>query len=164
MRISADVTGFYDWAPCPSDVEITPADISAMRVKQMSDEKWHMRVERLADTHHDVGIPEETICRRMAALEKLGREPSREVVVSEILRESFRHHIHQRHIAKIVLQDDGPNEAMYAEALSAIGVDGDHASLAMARYTEEMDLEPYLNTVFKAKAPRKASKKVEEPK
>lgn len=151
MRITAHVCGYYDWHPCPPGTEITEADIKALRVKQMADDAWHMRVEVKADTHHDVGIPEEAITRQMAQLEKLGREPTREAVVTELLRESFRHHLPAKHILKIEVVDDGPQAELYDLALAASEVDGDAADKARERYAAEVDLDQYLNVMFKTK-------------
>lgn len=161
MRIVVDVNGFYDWAPAPPGTQITQEDVSALRAKQMSDDKWHMRVpiklEEGKTTNHDVGIHEESICKRMAALEKLGRTESREQVVAEMLTSSFRHHLAPSHMIKINVHDDGPNKDMFCEALTEVGIT-DQAD-PLARYMDQADLEAYLNMFFKTKSVKKTGGK-----
>ena len=151
MRITAEVCGHYDWTPCPPGTEITEADVRALRVKQMTDGSWHMKVECVRDTQHDTGIHEMTVCNRLAALEKLGRPSTREAVVVEELRESMRHHIHPKHVVSVSVHDDGPNEDLYRIALSGQGITGAEADKAVATYKDAADLGPYLNVVLRAK-------------
>ena len=160
MRISSDVCGYYDWAPVPSDTQITDADVRSLNVKQMSDGSWHMRIEQKQDTHHDVGIHEQQICNRMAALSKLGRETSRENVVADILRESYRHHIHTKHLTAIHVVDDGPDESLYRETLAQHDLTPAQVEAAVAQYTDSADLAAYLNTVFKTAKTKPAKKGV----
>lgn len=155
MRINIDVSGYYDWVPVPPGTKVTEDDVAALRAKKMTDDAWHMRVTMNTSTHHDVGIHEESICQRMAALEKLGRGESREQVVAGMLQSSLRHHLSPSHMTKINVHDDGPIEETFRSALIAAGVE-DSAD-AIVRYLEASDLEGYLNTVFKT-ASTKAKK------
>lgn len=155
MRIVVDVNGFYDWAPAPAGTQITEEDVKSLRVKQMSDDKWHIKVEMKAPeggTHHDVGIHEEQIARRMAAMWKTGKTPSREDIVVSELQEAFRHHLSRSHMDKITVVDDGPVEAVLKAALVAIEIPEDKHEEILTMYMEENDLGAYLNTVFKTKA------------
>lgn len=160
MNVHVDVTGFYDWAPCPPGTEITEDDVRTLRVKQMSDGSWQMRVEITTDTHHDVRIPEPAIVDRMLSLELLGRTQSRDATVAEILTSSFRHHIPVKCITEITVTDDGPDEALYLAELARLEVPEAKAAAALASYMDESDIEAYLNVVFKAKK----FKKTKEPK
>lgn len=153
MRISVDVCGYYDWVPVPPGTEITEEDVSSLRVKKMTDEKWHMRVTMQKETHHDVGLHEDAICQRMAALEKMGRGESREQVIAEMLKLSFRHHLAPSHLIKINVDEDGPNEAAFRAALTEAGVLEQEE--AMAHYLDGTNLETYLNMVFKTKSTKK---------
>lgn len=161
MRISVDVSGYYDWAPCPPGTEISQADVSALRVKKMSDDKWHMRVIVAcpddAPNHHDVGIHEETICQRMASLEKIGRRESREQVIAGILQTSFKHHLSPTHMLKINVMDDGPNEELLRSELAKLEVTD--AEDLVADYVDSPveDTENYLNVFFKTKSTKKPS-------
>lgn len=160
MRITVDIKGFYDWVPCPSGTEILQEDVSALRVKKMADEKWYMKVSVPSSDPaqtHDVGIHEEMIIRTLAAREKNGRETYRDECVADMLRESFRHHLHPSHLVKIHVTDEGPNEQLYREALTALSVP--NMDDAVSRYMEESDLEDYLNKVFKTESTKEASKK-----
>lgn len=158
MLVHVEVTGYYDWAPCPPGTQITEADLHALRVKQMSDESWQMRVELLADTHHDVRIPEMAITDRMASLEFLGRPQSREATVAEILTFNFRHHLHTKNIVEITIDDAAPNAELYASDLERLGVPADKREAAMTNYMEDADTASYLNVVFKAKKFKKSKK------
>src|SRR5262245_28308358 len=106
MRVTLDVSGYYDWEPCPPGTEITDSDVRMLRAKQLSDGKWYMRIERAGETHHDVGLHEEQVCRRMAALESLGRGAPRHEVVGDLLRESLKHHLRASHVKSVVVHDD----------------------------------------------------------
>jgi hypothetical protein len=156
MLVHVAVTGYFDWAPCPPGTQITQADKDALRVKQMSDESYQMRVEMKADTHHDVRIPELAITDRMASLELLGHPQSREATVAEILKFNFTHHLHTKHIVEITIDDDGPNEELYKSELARLNVPADRLESALANYMDEADIAAYLNTVFKAKKFKKA--------
>lgn len=143
MRITVVVSGFYDWAPCPPGTEITEADVQALRVKQMTDDRWHMRVEReaAAGHHHDVGIHEEAVCRRMAALMKIGRPKNRAQVVVEMLESSMVHHLDADHVMGVEVHDDGPNEAMFRVALNEAGIlEVDHDRL-VGSYLTARDIQ-----------------------
>lgn len=164
MRVHAKVCGYFDWVPCPPGTEITQADLDAKRVKQMTNDSWHMKVEIKADTHHDAGIPEDAIIRRMSALEKLGKQPSREEAVFEALRKSFEHHVDTKHLVKILVEDDGPQVEMYKLALTEMGVTDEAAvAAALERYEDSGDMETYLNTVFKTKASKTKTKPTPTP-
>lgn len=159
MRIHAELSGYFDWVPCPPGTKITDEDVNALRVKQMTDSTWHMKVEMPDATTHDCGVPEAAICQRLAALEKIGKPSSRDEVVVELLRSSFKHHFSPKHLQNIIVLDDGPDQEAYAAALAAAGVEGDAVIAdAMERYLEDMPLQDYLNVVFKAKGQKKGSK------
>ena len=160
MRIHAELSGYFDWVPCPAGTAITEEDVNALRVKQMTDSTWHMKVEMPDATTHDCGIPEAAICQRLAALEKIGKPSSRDEVVVELLRSSFRHHFASKHLQKIIVLDDGPDEAAFKAALATEGVEGEAAiAAALERYVEDVPLQDYLNVVFKAKSNKTASSK-----
>ena len=163
MRISVDINGYYDWVPVTPGTQITEADVAALKVKKMTDEKWHMRATVVcpsdAPSHHDVGLHEAMICQRLAALEKLGRPETREQVAAFMLQESFRHHLAPQHMIKINVHDDGPDVDAYRAALAEQGIVEGAQDEAVARYTEECDMEAYLNTVFKTASTKTKGKK-----
>lgn len=151
MRISIAARGYYDWAACPPGTKITEADVSALRVKQMNDGTWHMRVEVKRPTTHDVGVHEDQICRRLAACAKFGKELSRADVVVEQLQHTNRHHLAAKHIGEISVHDDGPNQDLMKATLAELEVTGDAATECLGRYTEPRDLTAHLNTVLGTK-------------
>lgn len=148
MRLSFDVCGYYDWTECPPGTQITQADADALRVKQLADGKWHMKVEHVRDTHHDVGVHEEAVCQRFAALEKHGEECARESVVLDLIRPSMRHHLAPRHILAVDVHDDGPNETLLRAAMDAVGLAGPAADAALARYQAPVDLKSFLTATL----------------
>lgn len=156
MRIHAEISGYFDWAPCPPGTQITSDDAAGLRVKQMTDGTWHMRVDCATETTHDVGVHEEAICRRLVALEKLGRPSSRDAVVAEILRESFRHHLDTKHLVKINVIDDGADLVAFDALLAESEIVGPAAVAARDRYADDGDIEQYLNVTFKTQSTRKA--------
>ena len=163
MLVHASVCAYFDWAPCPPGTQITQADVDALRVKQMTDGSWHMKVSVEADTHNDCRIPELAVCDRVAALAKLGRTMSREAVVAEFLTETYRHHVDTKHILEIVVHDDGPDAAMLDAALAQYEVDGLPAQGARENYADAADLASYLNVVFKTKASKNPKVTKQEP-
>lgn len=132
MRISVDVTGHLDWEPCPPGTKITEGDKAAGRVKLLSDSRWHMRIERTGETHHDMGIHEIAVCRRMVALLAVGKPKDREEVIAELVRFSLEHHVKPRHIVKVHVHDDGPDEETFKAALA------EHATGRLAATPEEI--------------------------
>lgn len=151
MLIHTEVSAHYDWVPCPPGTEITEEDIKALRVKQMTDDSWHMRVECKRDTVNDVNIPEAAICDRMASLVAIGKPESREEVVSFILKGVYHHHLNPKHIKGIKVHDDGPNVEMFQADLERLGVKDERFVSAMESYQDRADVEQYLNVVFKVK-------------
>jgi hypothetical protein len=158
MRISVDVNGYYDWQPAPPGTQITEDDVKALRVKDMLNGGWHVRVPVKCETlsHHDVSIHEEQVCRRIAALEKTGKTASRESVVVEELQSSFRHHLHRNHMEKINVHDDGPSEELMRAALAEFEVPPERWDEVLTHYLDDADFESYLNVVFKTKAAKAA--------
>lgn len=155
MLVHCDVSGFYDWVPVPEDVEITDEDKASGAVKLMQDDEWYARVAFDKETHHDANIPEEAICRRLAALEFLGKRSSREEAVVEILRSSFEYHLDLEHLVKISVTDSGADPALYEKVLIEYGVPEERRAAAHYRYEDGVNVERYLNVVFKTEASRK---------
>lgn len=163
MRVHVEISGYYDWEPAPENMVVTQEDVNALKVKQMADGEWHIRVTKDVDhlrpehRYHDVGIHEEMLCQRLAALEFLGREPSRREVIAEILRDNFRHHLHRSHLVKINLHEDGPQPELYKACLLAAGVK--QVDEALDRYMDTSEgMEDFLNIFFKTDSVRKAAK------
>ncbi len=159
MRISVDINGYYDWVPAPPGTEVTKHDVAALRAKMMTDDKWHIRVPmdcKDKPSHHDMGIHEEMVCGRLAALEKLGRSESREQVIAYMMQSSFTHHLSPKHMIKINIHDDGPNAEMMKEAMANVGLEGSEADAVLEKYMDtSTDMESYLNVVFKTAAAKK---------
>lgn len=163
MIIHATICGYHDWEPAPPGTKITQADIDALRVKQMADGKWHMRVVKIpleGNDHTGVMIPESAICDRMASLEKFGRSQSRAATVVELLQNALKHHIDARkHLVGFDVLDSAPNADMYADDLARLGISDEQAAASMSSYMEEVDMPSYLNSVFQAKPSRALYKK-----
>lgn len=132
MQVTFKVRGFYDWEEADKHpgVQITKADVKGLRAKQLMNDKWAIRVERAADTHHDVNIPEMQVIHYMVHQALVGAEPTREDAVCHLLRASNRHHIARKHIVSVEVTDDGPS----VELLK------DQMALYLSRHTQE-DLE-----------------------
>lgn len=151
MLIHTEISAHYDWVPCPPGTEITEADIKALRVKKMTDDSWHMRVECKRDTTNDVNIPESAICDRMASLVAIGKPESREEVVAFILKGVYHHHLNPKKIKAITVHDDGPNVEMFQADLTRLGVTDERFVEATESYQDQADIQQYLNVVFKVK-------------
>lgn len=159
MRITIDIKAFYDWVPCPPGTEIKESDVKAGLVKKMIDDKWSMRVAIDSPDpkqQHNVGIPETNIAQMFAAKAKVGRDISREEAVADLLRRSLEHHLHPSHLIKIHVDDGGADKDAITEALKAAGVEAFDENVE--RYFEEVDLEDYLNRVFKTASTKKPKK------
>jgi len=136
MRITLGVSGYYDWFPAPPGTEITEADVAAGLVKQMSDDKWYIRVERKArdGQHHDIGLHEAAICDRMAGLVAAGKPTSRAKAALDLIDHSNRAHLEEEHITSIEVHDDGPEPELYRTALVARGVAEERLDALVAKY------------------------------
>lgn len=130
MKIVAHVNKFYDWAPVPADVQVTDADVKAMRVKSSGGGGWLMRVTREVPTHTDIQLPEsqiialiiEGIIRDKVALTR------RQAVSTYMARHVMPHHAHKSWMTGFEVSDDGPDEALFtakvtelSQALNASG-------------------------------------------
>ena len=151
MRISFDVCGFYDWehADKHPGVEIKPSDVKALRAKQLHDGKWAIRVEKQLDTHHDVMIPELSVCLFMTQqAAHAGKELTREDAVCHFLRESNKHHITRKHVKGVSVHDDGPNADLMKAVLASEGIDGAVADGVMERYLEPSNAQAFISAQF----------------
>lgn len=158
MRITIKIKGYYDWVPAPPGTQITEDDIKALRVKQMGDDRWHVRAAMKADVdqNFDMGLHEESIARQLAAHERFGKGMSREDMVVYMVREATRHHLHHTHLVKIIVADDGPVSALYEAALVESGVPVEqHLDLIAAYMDTSTDMSAYLNAVFKTESTRR---------
>ena len=66
MRLTATLKGHYEWEPVPTGTPISKADEDALRVKQMADGSWRMRVPVTRPTELIVDVPEQLIARQLA--------------------------------------------------------------------------------------------------
>ena len=151
MRITFDVSGFYDWEPADKHpgVQVTEADARAMRAKKLANGGWHIRVERTLDTHHDVSIPELSLCMYVAQQAAYaGKDLTREEAACYFLRSSNAHHIARRHVRGVVVHDDGPNKALMEAVLAQLQLDPKVAEGALARYLEDVDMQASISAQF----------------
>lgn len=163
MRITIEVSGFYDWAPVPPGTAITEEDVKDLKVKKMADGSWNMKISEERETEHYVGMHEQSICAYMAAKEKNGVEISREEAIAFFLREATKLQLAPSHMKKIFVDDGAPNEEIYRQALTNAGVSEPVFSAALERYLDDSGLEEYLNQAFKTKS-FKERKKAEKNK
>ena len=123
MRVTIAVSAFYDWAPVPADVEVTPKDIASGRVKpNRSGQGFDMRLTRKKDTHTDIAIAESTIIARIIhelMPQNGGRSLSRKEAVANLLAINVMpHHAHPKFFKGIVVDiDDGPDEEQFRASL-----------------------------------------------
>lgn len=112
MHVHFRVSGYYDWeyADKHPGVQVTEADVRALRAKQDHAGKWLIRVEKLADTHHDTNIPEQAICQYIVGQAlHAGREHTREEAACHFLQQSYRHHGKRAHVRAVNVHDHGAN-------------------------------------------------------
>jgi hypothetical protein len=160
MLITFKVSGFYDWEDVDKHpgTQVTDADVKALKAKQLINGGWSIKVEKTLDTHHDVNIPEISVCAHVAAQASVGKELTREDAVCHFLRESNKHHIARRHVKSVEVSDEGPNKELMQSALTRFGVTGAVADAAMDRYMEDNDAQTYIAGQFGPKASSKGSK------
>lgn len=121
MHIQFRVNGHYDWesAEMHPGVQITPADVKALRAKPDNNEKWLIRVEKKLDPNHpnsfhDANIPEQQICYFMLwQAVHGGNEWARNDAACELMRHSYKHHGRVDHIEDASAHDSGPNEELF---------------------------------------------------
>ena len=116
-----------------------------------------MKIVRAEHSTNDANIPEAAIIDRMVSLEKLGRSQSREQTIAEILTSVYRHHLDTKSIIGITTHDDGPNLQMFTDAAVLLGLSDSEISNALETYADGVDVEAYLNVVFKTKKTGKKS-------
>lgn len=133
MRVVVHLSAFYDWAPVPSDVEVTEADVKSGRVKPGKTGGHTMRVTRKMPSHTTVNVAESSIIGRLIyeliprpGLRKLG-PCNRTTLVAELLDANIMpEHAHPKHFTDFVVEnDDGPDEKALRAALAPY-VDAQH--------------------------------------
>jgi hypothetical protein len=117
MRITVDLRGHNDWAPAPPGTVITEGDVAALRAKQMSDDSWHMKIEVERDTHFEMGLHEESICRQICGAYLKGEERTRAEIVAQEVRGVIKHHAARKHMIAIHVHDDGVDTDLMARML-----------------------------------------------
>jgi len=116
MHIQFRVNGYYDWekAELHPGVQITPADVKALRAKQDADGRWLVRVEKKTATHHDANIPESAICEFIVwQAVHAGNEWSRHDAAVELMKVSYKHHGRQDHIEEVHVHDQRQHVAVH---------------------------------------------------
>ncbi len=121
MRVTVQVSAYYDWERVPADVEVTPKDIKAGRVKPAANGGHLMRVKKSADTYTQCQIAEHTIIARIIheMMPAQGCVPhSRKEAVAQILaRNVMPDHAHPTFIRGFEVEDDGPDEKLFLELI-----------------------------------------------
>jgi hypothetical protein len=112
---------FYDDVPVPSDVKVTPQDISSGKVKPSANGGWTMRTTREVKegTITTVALPEHEIAAKVIE-EKLrrGSTVNRKQAVALYLREyTLPAHAHPSWLTNIEMHDSGPDEQVLRAAL-----------------------------------------------
>jgi hypothetical protein len=155
MQITLDLRGHYEWAPPQLEpgtkLEITQADVTALRAKQMADDTWHLRVDVKKSQQYYQSIHEPNICQQMCGAVIKGEEKTRaDVVVSEVVG-TFKHHGARRHMVAVYVHDDGPDTDLMKSTMAEYGITGDAASELLAMYVQAEDVAEVLATRFKIK-------------
>ena len=151
MRITVDLRGHNDWAPAPPGTVITQADVDALRAKQMSDDSWHMKIEVSRETHFDMGIHEENLCRQICGRYLKGSEVTRAEIVADEVRDTIKHHAARKHMIGVHVHDDGPLPEVMSQTLEEYKITGDAASALLGLYAEPEDIGAHLASVFRIK-------------
>lgn len=120
MRVIVHVNQYYDWLPVPADVKVSARDIKARRVIPANDstpEKptWAMRVNKVADTHTEVHIPEQQLIAVIIA--NMCRGTKRPLTRSEAVANYLASHVmgdhaHETWMEDFEVHDEGADEAL----------------------------------------------------
>lgn len=121
MRIVVDVKSFYDWAPVPADVQVTPKDIAAGRVKPDARGVSHlMRVTRRIASQTTVLPSEGQIIRRVIhhlMPNQGGVALSRKEALADHVNQVMVEQASPKHMTSFTVEDDGPDEKLLREML-----------------------------------------------
>ena len=122
MRLTATLKGHYEWEPVPTGTPISKADEDALRVKQMADGSWRMRVPVTRPTELIVDVPEQLIARQLADKARRGAACTRAEFVAQHIRDDvMQHHCHRSHLVEWHVHDD-VTPSLMERALADAGV------------------------------------------
>lgn len=149
MRIIVHHSKFYDWEPVPRDVEVTPEDVAAGRVKPgaRAGDYYLMRVvkEPEGGTYTEIRLPEHQILEKIIedAIKRNQRLTRRQAVALYVSEHVLPHHAHRSWVTGVEVHDDGPSKDLAAakldEHVAAGNIDAaDHAA-HLAAYLETAD-------------------------
>lgn len=120
MRIFIHVSSFYDWEPVPADVEVTEADIKALRVKPADTGGWLMRVSKSLPngelTHTDVQMPEGELVALIIddAIKQRNFLNRAEAAGHYVARHVAAHNFHRAWVKSVEALDEGGEPEKFA--------------------------------------------------
>jgi hypothetical protein len=136
MHIAFKVSGYLDWEPAETlGVTVTASDVKKLRAKPSANGGYLVRVEKRAsgDRDHGVNVPEAAVCMAIATCAAGGKEvPTREDVISELIRDSNKHHIRASHVRGVEVHDAGPDAMLMAQCIA-----GTREQMARGRVLEQ---------------------------
>ncbi len=120
MQIVVHVSGFYNWLPVPTGVEVTEADKLAKRVKPDASGGWLMRVPQKNDSHTDIRLPESQLIAQIVSSHVRDHETlTRAQAASHyVLRHVLPHHAHKAWAKRAEVHDSGPDEALLRSVIA----------------------------------------------
>ena len=122
MRITVDVSAYYDWESVPDDVVVTEKDHKSGRVKPAANGGFLMKVKKVRNTYTTVHMSEATILARIIheMMPNQGCVPhSRMEAIGQVLaRNVMPDHTHPSFIKGFSIDDDGPDEKLFQEAIA----------------------------------------------
>ena len=117
MRVTVQVSAYYDWERVTPDVEVTPKDIKSGRVKPAANGGYLMRVKKVADTYTQACIAELTVIARIIheMMPAQGCVPhTRKDAIGQLLaRNIMPDHAHPSFMKGFTVEDDGPDETLF---------------------------------------------------
>jgi len=117
MRVTVQVSAYYDWERVPPDVEVTPKDVKSGRVKPAANGGYLMRVKKVADTYTQACLSESTIIARiiheMMPLQGCVPHSRKDAIGQLLARNIMPDHAHPGFMKGFTVEDDGPDEALF---------------------------------------------------
>lgn len=134
MRIVIHVKSHNSWEPVPRDVEVTPHDVEAGKVKPGAAGGFVMKVPRAGETHVECQLTESTligqIIREYTDKNKQAIILTRaEAVANYLASDIVPHWTNRKHMRHIEIYDDGPSEELFRAMLQP-HLEADHGRAA----------------------------------
>lgn len=122
MRVTVQVSAYYDWEKVEQDVVVTEKDVKSGRVKPAANGGYLMRVKKTADTYTQCFITESTIIARiiheMMPLQGCVPHSRKEAIGQLLARNIMPDHAHPSFMRGFTVEDDGPDEKLFHDMVA----------------------------------------------